>query len=359
MMNIRDFNAFPLLVAALAMGGLACAGMVVREAESNLGAKLHAHEMTFEVTASNQAVDLRVADAVNAAIEQTVAERGRMPSERLEPLAYAVVMQTGIAPGLQRLCGNRTGGLCCSLLCRVMRTDAKAVMIEARDDLDREFRVDSLEPRVDPTRRCAGGSLSQRLQCLRGLVTAEPSHVKVGPFLVSGRITSAMAKAFDVDLQIVRVQVQSAREEQANREAKEQEAHREWLCNVKVDEAGAAVERWRPDVARVRVVWENAKSSCGDLWSPIHHGPGVGRSRRATQKLPRRSRETYAVTAAEEPPAQRSRREEHQRSRARSVNVGKSPTSNVDRPAARACAWRAAAVARSLSIALVSYRRRR
>jgi hypothetical protein len=79
-----------------------------------------------------------------------------------------------------------------------------------------------------------------------------------------------MAKAFDVDLQIVRVQVQSAREEQANREAKEQEAHREWLCNVKVDEAGAAVERWRPDVARVRVVWENAKSSCGDLWSPIH-----------------------------------------------------------------------------------------
>jgi hypothetical protein len=270
MMNIRDFNAFPLLVAALAMGGLACAGMVVREAESNLGAKLHAHEMTFEVTASNQAVDLRVADAVNAAIEQTVAERGRMPSERLEPLAYAVVMQTGIAPGLQRLCGNRTGGLCCSLLCRVMRTDAKAVMIEARDDLDREFRVDSLEPRVDPTRRCAGGSLSQRLQCLRGLVTAEPSHVKVGPFLVSGRITSAMAKAFDVDLQIVRVQVQSDREEQANREAKEQEAHREWLCNVKVDEAGAAVERWRPDVARVRVVWENAKSSCGDLWSPIH-----------------------------------------------------------------------------------------
>jgi TPR repeat protein len=263
--------AAALPIACIASAGTAireaaAEGTAIREAESDLGAKLHAREMTFEVTVSNQAVDPRIADAVNAAIEQTVIERGRMPSERLEPLAYAVALQTGITPTFRGLCGGRYGGSCCSLLCRVMETNAKGVMIEARDDLDREFRVHVFDGEYhgDPTRRCAEGPLPQRLQCLRDLVTAETSHVKVGPFLVSGHITSALAKAFNVQAQIA--EVQPAAEEEASRE----KLRRERLCNAKVDEAGSAFFVWIGDIARVREVWENAKSSCENLWSPAH-----------------------------------------------------------------------------------------
>jgi len=95
-------KAFPLSVAALAIGGLACAGMTIREAQSDVGLKFHAYELAFEVTASGRAVDPRVAEAVNAAIEQTVTiHGGDYSAERLEPLAFAVALQTGVAPGLK------------------------------------------------------------------------------------------------------------------------------------------------------------------------------------------------------------------------------------------------------------------
>jgi hypothetical protein len=276
--RIRDMNVFPLLAAALAISCVACAGMAIREAESNLGPKLHARELTFEVTAWGQAVDPRVADAVNAAIEQTLVEKGRMPSERLEPLAYAVALQTGFEPVPESRCWNRRGGLCCSLLCRVMRTDAKAVMTNARDDLDREFRVDSFDPHVDPTRRCAQGLLGDRLQCLRELLLAGPSQIVIGPFLVSGRITSAVAKAFDVQAQMVRLHIAEvqnapaarAAEREVGRDEREQETIKESVCKVNVEEAGKAFEKWRTDPTRVSESWEYAKIACGDLWLPVY-----------------------------------------------------------------------------------------
>ena len=262
-------EAFPLLVAALAIGGLACAGMAIQEAQSDLGSKLHAHEMAFEVTASGRAVDPRVAEAVNAAIEQTVAiHGGDYSAERLEPLAFAVALQTGAAPSLQSVCNRIQAGSCCSLFCRVMRTDAKQVMTDTLKDLDHEFRLSPFadRPLGDPTRGCARIPLPQRLQCLRSLVAPQPSQVRLGPFLVSGNITSVVAKMCRVEAQIAKAQ--AAVEDQSRREAEERRARREQLCDAKVRAAGSAVEVGRGDVAKVREIWENAKSSCGDLWSP-------------------------------------------------------------------------------------------
>ena len=147
-------------------------------------------------------------------------------------------------------------------------------MLETRQDFEKSFHVDPFdqESHVDPTRRCAKGPLSWRLGCLVMLVQAEPSSVKLGPFLVTGRITSALAKSFDVQAQIARVQAviqEQAIEEQASREASEQKAERIRLCNAGLDEANTAVERWRGDVAKVHEVWEKTKPLCGDLWSPV------------------------------------------------------------------------------------------
>jgi hypothetical protein len=243
--------------------------MTIREAQSDVGLKFHAYELAFEVTASGRAVDPRVAEAVNAAIEQTVTiHGGDYSAERLEPLAFAVALQTGVAPGLKSVCKRSDAGSCCSLFCRVMRTDAKQVMANTLQDLDRSFRLSPFEDRPlgDPTRGCAKISLPQRLQCLSSLVAAQPSQVKLGPFLVSGNVTSMVAKMCSVEAQIS--QVQAAVEDQARKEAEEEQAQRERLCDAKVREAGSAVEVGRGDVAKVREIWENTKSSCGDLWSP-------------------------------------------------------------------------------------------
>jgi hypothetical protein len=283
--KIQDIKAFPLLVAALATGGLACAGLDIREAESNLGPKLHAHEMSFEVTASNRAVDPRIAQAVNAAIEQTVAiHGGDYSSERLDPLAYAVALQTGVAPGLQSVCNRSQAGSCCSLFCRVMRTDAKQVMTDTLKDLDREFRLSPFEDRPlgDPTRGCARLPLPQRLQCLRRLVEARPSHVKLGPFVVSGSITSVVARMCSVEAQIA--EAQSGVEEQSRRKAAEEQATRERLCDENVREASSAASAGQGDVARASEIWEKAKSSCGDSWSAVHQELMDRTARRAAEQ---------------------------------------------------------------------------
>ena len=88
--DIFQINVYRLVVVVGPLAVVACAEIALRDAETRLEGKLHPHEIEFEVTASGSPVDPRVADAVNAAIEQTIVERGRTPSDRMETLAYAV-----------------------------------------------------------------------------------------------------------------------------------------------------------------------------------------------------------------------------------------------------------------------------
>jgi TPR repeat protein len=191
-----------VLVQSLAISSVGCSRLAVSEAESALGETLHARKAKFDVTASSQPVDPRVADAVNAAIEQAVATRGLYSPIALEPLAYAVVVQTGAAPALMRTCLKHGG--CCTLLCRVMRSDARWVMAETLSDFDKEFRVsiDNGETIGGPASSCPKNALPERLECLRAWLSPDSSNVKLGPFLVRGRIRPLMAGAFRVEEQI-------------------------------------------------------------------------------------------------------------------------------------------------------------